>query len=96
MMTTPKPKLLITILIIIGILAGVVVFWPTLWKSSSDGEDLSPSPETLSCGELCRTAGWEGYAHPSLPFAFAYPKDLTPSAFTDGGAEIVARFIMLE
>ena len=90
MMTTPKPKLLITILIIIGILAGVVVFWPTLWKSSSESaqEPFSPTAETLS--------GWEGYAHPSLPFAFAYPKDLTPSAFTDGGAEIVARFIMLE
>jgi len=27
--------------------------------------------------------------HPELPFAFAYPKDLTPSTFADGEAEIV-------
>lgn len=75
-------KRIITILITLGILAGlIVVLWPTLRKSSSDGEDLSPSTETLS--------GWEGYAHPSLPFAFAYPKELTPVAFQDDGAEIV-------
>lgn len=81
-------KRIITILITLGILAGfIVVLWPTLRKSSSDSEDLSLSLETLS--DHPAYAGWEGYAHPSLPFAFAYPKELTPVAFQDGEAEIV-------
>ena len=33
--------------------------------------------------------GWEGYAHPTLPFAFAHPKDLKPNAFEDGESEVV-------
>jgi len=77
-------KRIIIILVVLGILAGiVVVLWPTLRKSSSDEQEpfLESDSETLS--------DWEGYAHPELPFAFAYPKDLTPSTFADGEAEIV-------
>ncbi len=85
MLYNNKRKRIIIVLIILGILAGiVVVLWPTLRKSSSDGEDLSPNTESTEA-----LSDWEGYAHPSLPFAFAYPKDLTPSTFTDGEAEIV-------
>ena len=77
-------KRIIIILVVLGILAGiVVVLWPTLRKSSSDEQEpfLESDSETLS--------DWEGYAHPELPFAFAYPKDLTPSTFVDGEAEII-------
>ena len=76
-------KRIIIILVVLGILAGIVVLWSTLRKSSSDEQEpfLLSDSETLS--------DWEGYAHPELPFAFAYPKDFTLSTFTDGGAEII-------
>ncbi|KKT15095.1 MAG: hypothetical protein UV94_C0003G0026 [Parcubacteria group bacterium GW2011_GWC1_43_30] len=86
MLNNNKRKRIITIFVVLGILAGLVALWPTLRKSSSDEHD-EQEPFLLSDSETL--SDWEGYAHPELPFAFAYPKDLTLSTFADGEAEIV-------
>ena len=74
------------LLFALGIYLSVQAGW---WsgQESPQSVDSTGSPQVELPADIL--SGWEGYAHPELPFAFAHPKDLTPSTFTDGGAEIV-------
>ena len=83
-----------SILKIAGLLIGLSLAILALRMYWQDGQEWSQSvvssnEETNSTESTETLSGWEGYAHPELPFAFAYPKDLTPSTFADGEAEIV-------
>ena len=76
-----KTSLIIVIIVVLGVVAGA--FWYFYRPNVNEGQiwATAETQETLP--------GWEGYAHPSLPFAFAHSKELVSNTFQDGESEIV-------